>query len=53
MEAQVVGMSAKPQDVENGAVEQLEDALEAEDPVEKDFHVRQALQLLGVASTDA
>lgn len=38
------------QDVRDGAVEHLEAALEAKDANEKDFHLRQALQLLGVAN---
>lgn len=36
----------------DGAVEHLEQALEAKDPDETDFHLRQALQMLDVADTD-
>lgn len=40
------------QSSEDGAVKHLEKALELEDPTEKEFHVKQALQLLNVAHTD-
>ena len=33
---------------EKGAAQHLHDALEAEEQSEKDFHVRQALQYLGI-----
>lgn len=36
----------------DGAVEHLEQALEVEDPDETEFHLRQALQMLDVASTN-
>jgi hypothetical protein len=36
------------EDVRDDVVEQLRQALAAEDPSDKDFHVRQALQLLEV-----
>lgn len=36
----------------DGAVEHLEEALETEDSDETDFHLRQALQMLTVDSTD-
>jgi hypothetical protein len=35
-------------DVRSEIVEQLQEALEAEDEADKDFHVRQALQFLEV-----
>lgn len=35
-------------DVRSKAVEQLQEALEAEDAADKDFHIRQALQFLEV-----
>lgn len=38
---------------ENGAVQHLREALAEEGSVEKDFHVRQALQLLDVTATPA
>ena len=38
--------------VREGASQHLEDALEREDPSEKDFHVKQALQLLGIRTAD-
>lgn len=37
-------------DEHDGAVQHLTQALEAEDTGQKQFHVRQALQLLGVAT---
>lgn len=37
----------------DGAVEHLEQALNADDADQTDFHLRQALQLLDVAPTDS
>lgn len=39
--------------VRTGATHHLEDALEVADPTEKDFHVKQALQLLGIQTNDS
>lgn len=38
---------------EKAAIEQLEEALRADDPDEKNFHVREAMQLLRVAEQTA
>lgn len=39
--------------VQREVVEHLEDAIDADDSTEKDFHAKQALQLLTVADADA
>lgn len=48
-----MGTGTKRTDVRDGAVEHLEKALKSEDPTEKNFHLKQALQLLDVAPSDA
>lgn len=48
-----MGTRTKNGRARTGAVEHLESALETEDPTEKDFHLKQALQLLDVESPDA
>lgn len=48
-----MGTCIKQTKARNGAVDHLEKAVEAEDSSEKDFHLRQALQLLDVGSTNA
>ena len=48
-----MGTRTKHRQARRGAVEHLEDALETDNLTEKDFHLKQALQLLGVAHPDA
>lgn len=48
-----MGTRVKRTNGRDGAEEHLERALETEDSTEKDFHLRQALQLLEVSDTDA
>lgn len=48
-----MGHRAIQRDMQEGAVEQVEKALQAESASEKDFHLRQALQLLDVTESDA
>lgn len=45
-----MGTRTKQTNARNAAVEHLEKAVKAEDSSEKDFHLRQALQLLDVGS---
>lgn len=47
-----MGVVDDQQDGQDGAVTHLEAALETDDPEEKDFHVKHALQLLGVAGEE-
>lgn len=47
-----MGSRTKQPNGREDAVEHLEKALATEDSAEKDFHVRQALQLLDVATID-
>lgn len=47
-----MGSRTKQPDEREDAVKHLEEALATEDSSEKDFHVRHALQLLDVATTD-
>lgn len=46
-----MGATTQRTTVRNGAVRHLEEALTADDAAEKDFHLKQALQLLDL--TDA
>ncbi|NHN59434.1 MULTISPECIES: hypothetical protein [Halorussus] len=48
-----MGTRTKHARARTGAVEHLESALETDDPTEKNFHLKQALQLLDVASREA
>lgn len=48
-----MGAKSHRSDVKREAVRHLEDALDADDSTEKDFHAKQALQLLTVADADA
>lgn len=52
MKSAGMGAVDERQTVREGAVEHLEDALESEDSNEKDFHLKQALQLLRVADEE-
>ncbi|WP_435175075.1 hypothetical protein [Halorussus sp. AFM4] len=47
-----MGTRTKRAEARNGAVEHLERALATEDLSEKDFHMKQALQLLDVAARE-
>ena len=47
-----MGASTERTSVRNGAVRHLRDALAAEDATEKDFHLKQAIQLLDLDATD-
>ena len=48
-----MGTRSKRGRARRGAVEHLENALETDNLTEKDFHLKQALQLLDVETPDA
>lgn len=52
MKGQGMGEESQQTNVRNGVVQHLEDAFDTNDWSRKDFHIKQALQLLDFASVD-